>query len=378
MTDSRPDPVDLRSFVARSRAVVDASSPVTAEETCRWLVEPLLEALGWDVRDDCTTDGSVAQTRLEYVLSVDGVPAVFVAVESTDDSLAASRANGIREAMARTGVDRAIYTNGLDYLFLAGTTEDEAERLACRLPALAEYESALAYYSRPVLAERFERADRSFVARQLAVERTTLADAITDELNRVVDGADAYADEFESATDRLLTELLETVSNGTAQSGTTLTFEEASSTPDATRDSESETPSSATSQGSEGDENDKYSEDDEDGEYVVRFFNDRGSIGAIGHSSSEQALVATAEYLFERGLSGVSLPWSPDDDAPTVLNDDPIRADGTPMAAPRELSNGRSLETAGDVSTRAKRAKALAARAGLRAMLTGDWSDEAQ
>ncbi len=45
------------------------------------------------------------------------------------------------------------------------------------------------------------------------------------------------------------------------------------------------------------------------------------------------------------------------------------------MAAPTQLSNGLYLETGGEPDERAARVEALAARAGLRAMLTGDWDD---
>jgi len=90
-------------------------------------------------------------------------------------------------------------------------------------------------------------------------------------------------------------------------------------------------------------------EGDEDGEYVVRFFNDRSSIGAIGHSTSAGALVEAADYLLERGLAGVEVPWSPDEGERTVLNVDPTRADGSPMDDPERLANGLVLETAGNV-----------------------------
>jgi len=124
------------------------------------------------------------------------------------------------------------------------------------------------------------------------------------------------------------------------------------------------------------DDKSREREGDEDGEYVVRFFNDRSSIGAIGHSTSAGALVEAADYLLERGLAGVEVPWSPDEGERTVLNVDPTRADGSPMDDPERLANGLVLETAGNVDERAARVEALAARAGLRAMLTGDWETE--
>ena len=46
------------------------------------------------------------------------------------------------------------------------------------------------------------------------------------------------------------------------------------------------------------------------------------------------------------------------------------------MTAPQQLSNGLYLETAGTADDHATRVEALVARAGLRAMLTGDWERE--
>ncbi len=80
--------LDLRSFVARAATLVDSSPPTTKQETRSWLVEPFLEALSWTVRaDSCLTDRAVDDTRLEYVLTADSVPALFVAVESATESL---------------------------------------------------------------------------------------------------------------------------------------------------------------------------------------------------------------------------------------------------------------------------------------------------
>ncbi len=236
-----------------------------------------------------------------------------------------------------------------------------------------------------------------------------MADEITDRLTDAVDQGEAYADEFASATDRFLEQLLvafaedEATRLGTDADTTadvSVRFSESAIT-DGSQSSPSGAPSSNRSDSSGPEQDDGATSADtesadpdhttghsdtdattgadstaatDDGEYVVRFFNDRGSIGAIGHSTSTGALVEAAEYLLERGLASVEVPWAPDDGT-TVLNDDPVRADGSPMDDPKLLSRGLSLETAGDGDDRAARVEALAARAGLRAMLTGDWDE---
>lgn len=119
--------------------------------------------------------------------------------------------------------------------------------------------------------------------------------------------------------------------------------------------------------------------DSEDSEYVARFFADHGSIGAIGHGSSTEALVHAAEFLLERGLSGVRVPW-PDSEPETPDTDGTldlpvlVGQDGaTRLSRSRQLSNGYHLNTAGSPTDHADRVEALGARAGYRVMLTGDW-----
>ncbi|WP_408959143.1 hypothetical protein [Natrinema sp. 74] len=424
-------PLDLRSFVARVAALVDSAPPADLDETRTWLVEPFLETLGWDLADACVTDRSVDDIQLEYVPTVESVPALFVAVERYGDPLDESRANALRTAMAWTGVDRAIYTNGRQFLLCSGATDVEYRALT--VAELADADSAVAAFSRAACTRRLERHARDHVARQLAVERPAVVESIVDCLADATVQGNVYADEFESATDRFLDRLIITFADDepeTARTGGTddvaIRFDESTITDDgestgserdrtaraeldeqrtpgdgsiadptsteransadANSSTEPDAPDGADepdiddapepAAGGRDDGSDRASGSDgegDGGEYVVRFFNERGSIGAVGHSTSAGALVQAADYLLERGLAGVDVPWSPDDAESTVLNAEPTCADGSSMTQPRKLSNGLVLEVAGTVDARAARVEALAARAGLRAMLTGDW-----
>lgn len=412
--------LDLRPYVSRSRALVDATPPSTRRETRTWLVEPFLETLGWDVRgEDCRPNATVDGTAFEYVCAVDGVPALFVAVESVQAELDADRAGEVLEAMVWSGVDRAIYANGRDFLFLAGTAD--GERLRCDLRSLPAHADSIAHFARPALERHLEDDPRARTARRLALERSTLVDAIVDHLHPFADDADAL-DEFEAAAERFLDQLVVSFATNQPQvparsddvaleftDSTTVTDAAASGSPTASDGSDpaadaDDPRSSPRSSADAGDRTDgvgdpsadaspaatddanedpaaaidepRHDPDTDDGgEYVVRFFADRGSVGAIGGSSSRTALVHAAGYLLERGLASVDVPWGPDD-GPVVLNDEPTRADGSPMDAPQRLPNGYVLETAGDVATHAQRVESLAARAGFRVMLTGDWEDD--
>jgi len=390
---------DLESYVRRSRALLDATSPTTRRETRTWLVDPFLDTLGWD-RTDCRPAVSVDETTLEYVYSIDSVPALFVAVESYKKTLNRDRATAILEAMMWSGVDRAIYTNGREFLFFAGT--NAPDQFACQRSSLGDHDQPIAHYSRSKLTHHLEDDPRTHVARQLAVDRTSLVDSIVEELTTITD--DTYTDEFEVTTRRFLGQLIVSftheepisssvgdvaleftgiASSSEAAASRTDTSDEPITTTDTPVDSD---PSSDNPEQDTGDVSTTTESDTGEGatttesnnseeatsEFVVRFFADRGSVGAIGHSSAEATLVHATEYLIERGLAGVTLPWGPDD-GQTLLNDEPTRTDGSPMDSPHKLSNGWFLETAGDTESHAASVKALAERAGYRAMLTGSW-----
>lgn len=370
------DRLDLRSFVDRIRVLVDASPPTSFLETRSWLVDPLLEALGWDVHaDSCFTDTTIADARLEYVLGVDSTPALFVAVEAYPDDLDVERARRLQKAMARTGVDRTLYTNGRQLVLVDGA--DDADHLTCPLTSIADREDDLAPVSRTATSRRLEGETGELAARRIAVRRSDLEASIVDDLTAIA--GDRYDDVCRVSTERFLDHLVVSlvdsppaIDGSTSADGspaadgqeTVLEFADPS-----TVDREGDAASDPAADRSAGDA-------DEGEEYVVRFFNERGSIGAIGHAQSDAALVHAVEFLFDRGLSGLDVPFRSDDDEGTVLNDEPVCADGSPMESPRELSNGLYLDAGGDSTDRADRILALVERAGLRAMLTGAWSGQ--
>ncbi|ADD06696.1 uncharacterized protein Nmag_3144 [Natrialba magadii ATCC 43099] len=456
----------LRTFVARSRSVVESAPPAVRPATRTWFVDPFLETLGWDVHaDSCTAETTVDDTALEYVFAVDDVPALLVAVEPATETLETDRARSLLEAMTWSGIDRALYTNGRQFLFLAGTETGVGaiDRLVCSLDELVDHEESIEYFTRAAVGQRLDPTSRQAIARQFALERPQLVDEIVATLTDAT-GEAASAAALETATARFVDQLLvsfgsddglqlpadagdvhedvslqfteSTADKTTGAGGATAEDEgegrgsdtEPASASEAEPNTETEsavdpdegvdqdgpvggdgthrTAETPTSEGATDadDSADSTVDTDDDAAtdpYVVRFFNDRGSIGAIGHSQSHEALVQATEYLFERGLSGISVPWSPADvdseqsvdtehassgvdgdstnsspPSTTILNDTPHAADGTPMAKPRQLSNGLYLETAGTLDVHGTRVEALTKRAGLRAMLTGAWNDE--
>lgn len=376
----------LRAYVRRCRAVTDASPPETVAETCRWLVEPLLASLGW------SPEPADPAADVEYVCSVEGVPALLVAVEAYPDPLDAKRSDRLRAAMVRSAVDRAIYTNGADLALFPGPG---GEPTALTVDGLADHVDALEPFEKGRARRRLEANPDLRVARLLADDREELA---TEVAAALVDRAgEGHSRELRLAADRFLDRLVAALAgspddggtpggelpedSGDPSDGSGEPSGDSGGSSDGLREcsGNSGEPSGDSGEPTPADspEPDRPADDPDgerpreptgrsDGEYVVRFFADRGSIGAVGHSDSGEATVQAAEFLLERGLSGVSPPWP--DDGPILL-ESPEAGD-----APRELSNGLVLDVGRDATERGRRVVALAERAGLRAMLTGDWA----
>jgi len=118
----------------------------------------------------------------------------------------------------------------------------------------------------------------------------------------------------------------------------------------------------------------KAREEDPDEEYVVRFFNERTGVGAIGNPTPQGALAGAIEYLCqERALDNyLSLPWGVKDGR-ALLTREPTHPDGTPMEPAHELDNGYYLWTAIGSDACRSTIKDLAENLGLRVMFQGDW-----
>lgn len=377
--------------------------PSTRLET-RPLVDDLLTALGWPIYECCLFNVSLGGLGLEcdYICTHNDVPAVLVALEPATDGLSRSRTAALGTAMTRTGIDRAVYTNGHEIVLLAGTGPVETESGSLEDPHIRQ--ALLEHYTNDTLAPRLERHTRAVTGRRLALERSRLEDDIVDLLTTV--SGDPYTAELERATTRFLDSVLEAFVEPTSTSvsaeppAETVSYDEASSGAElsVTEDAPGETEGADTAAGRatsesgdavpSGDETAPETEDPvaesttADGEYVVRFFGEHGSVGAIGHSSSAGALVHAVEFLFERGLSGIRVPWPAaeregaaiDLDEPQVL----VGPDGTDAlegarGPTKTLSNGYVLNVSGDESAHRERLEALADRAGYRVMMTGDW-----
>lgn len=352
----------------RTQARLEAAPPTTAGETRAVAVEPLLAALEWDPHGDgCDRDTTVAGETLEYLFSIDETPALAVAVEPYHDPLADDRWTALTEWMDGLGLAHGLYTNGRTVRLAVGNERAEYELLE-----LTDEEGPLHQFTRSAVATQVRSDDHDRAAGRLAAEREALVDGVTEELTDA--GGEELAETFERTAEEFVDRLIGLLADREPTSG------RASGQEDVPRERPAQTDEGAEPETAdaeeEASEHDPFAvvPDEPEGEYVAKFFDGSTTIGGIGDSTSAFAFEHAVEFLLERGLSGLRLPWGPENDE-VVLNREPTLGDGDPMPAARELSNGLVLNVGGSVGDRARRLEALTSRAGLRVMLTGDWAE---
>ncbi|ELZ13602.1 hypothetical protein C479_02116 [Halovivax asiaticus JCM 14624] len=354
----------LDRYATRLDRVLSVAPPRSRRETLSWVFQPLWTHLGWDI-DAATGRGSIGQFEYDSILVVGSspsTPAVLVVAEPADQSLSAARQDKIAAGMRQSGIDRAMYSNGRRFVLFAGDGSDRVEIDHESIPTRTGQFAPLSHdavttHCRDIPTESVRR-------RRIAVSGTEIASSIESILTEEL-GSSPPVDEAS------LPALLAAIDDaGTAGgSGMESSGQVASPSP------ASESDPAAEPDGPAHDRPDSIlPASDETGEFVVRVFNDRGSIGAVAHSTSAGALVEAAAYFFERGLSGIRLPWGPDGGS-TVVHDEPVDSDGAVWDAYEQLPNGLYVNTSGSVADRRQRVEALASRAGLRVMLRGDWSN---
>ncbi|MDZ7730671.1 MAG: hypothetical protein U5K37_06760 [Natrialbaceae archaeon] len=334
---------DLETVASRTRILLETAPPADTADLRTTVVEPLLQALGWPVRGSAiASDIQLGGSSVEYVLSIDEVPALFVAVDCEIDE---DRTASLIKLVTDGSVNQGLYIDAEQVLVL-GAPEPESVPLR----ALDENEEILAACRRSGVADRLVHSDRKRAVQRISQEREALVDdistALTDRAGEAIE--ETFRRTAVAFVDRLVDVL---------QSQPVETSPPDESPPASTDGTESSPPPDDL--------------EDEDGEFVAKFFDGPTSIGAVGDSTSVGAFVSAVEYLLEGQISNVRPPWPAE--GPVILNDEPRQRSGEHMAAAREIREDVYLEAGGTVADRAERLETLAAQAGLRVMFTGDW-----
>lgn len=386
---------DLESFVTRSRRALDRSPSMATRATELRIVVPFLRTLGWDVHSrevvpEYEVEHAEGTVTVDHALCIDGTPAVFVVMAAAAEELAPEVGRRLADAMAGADVEWGIATNGRTYAFLSREGDDQ-KRVGCDLAELPDQRQLLSYYTREAAVERRDeraRAVRTEVADELEADRA----ALVDEVHRAVvpDGFDAgpVEGELRTASEQFVDGVVGALSAGdNPGAGADSSHREDAGDGDSSGTREGNDATGAAESGEDADDSDGGDADDgsdgddvdvsrgsTDTEYVVRFFNGRSSVGAVGHSTSGGAMAQAIEYLIEQHKldSRLDLPWGNGEDR-ALVNYDPVHPDGTEMAGAEQLSNGYYVDTSVSVDISRAAVEKLAEQSGLRVMFRGAW-----
>lgn len=413
-------PEELASYVERARATVAESGELGRRNTQLRLVEPFLERLGWDVRSasvEAAFGVPGADATVDYALLVDDEPAVFVDSLACDESITPADGDALLSSMAAAGVEWGILTNGRRFAFVARRETGE-DGFTCSLDDLPDRAGALERFTPDRAAEYVRgRVDRRLAAAEaLAAGRDELTAEVVDEVLAVADADGAVIDRsgLQSLTRSFVDDVVSTVapdghavapspdsrappdsgngpSTGPIEATGTMAlasesqsdgFEQEESR-SGQGESKSDEPPTTPNADRDSDHDPDHDVDGatrapmtDDGEYVVRLFDGRTSVCAIGGSSAAGTMKQAVEYLLEaRHLDAeLTLPYVPDDGDVAVLHRVPRHPNGDPMAEYVRLDAGTYLRTDGTLVERRDRIETLVEEAGLRVMFQGDWS----
>lgn len=427
---------DLDEFVSRAQSALERSPSMDASATKLRVVLPFLKTLGWDVHGpdvvpEYSVDAPDGAVTVDFALRLDGTPVAFVVADGAGSDLTPEEGKRLAAAMRAGGVEWGMATNGHAYAFLT-LDGGEARRSGCDLAALPENRAVVREFTRAAAVERREeraRERRRSAVEDLAEDRPTLVDAVRTALldasddpgpvepelatasEAFVDGVIAALDAGDhpatfaegdlpgtdgdpAATDAAADPAGEGPATGSNDAATepegerpptgsdegTTREDEANSEDETTVTSDEETAGGSDAEASAGGRREspgivnRSNEGRSDSEFVVRFFNGRSSVGAVGHSTHAGAMAQAIEYMVEqRALDNrLDLPWG-GADGRAIVNYEPVHPDGSEMDASTQLSNGYHVDTTVDVSVSRAVVEELAENSGLRVMFRGDW-----
>lgn len=388
---------DVASFVERAREALAATPEMGKRDTELRVVEPFLSTLGWDVRSPSVTAAYSAPNDVvvDYALRPDGGVGAFVATAPAAEGLSGDRLEEVLAAMRAGDVPRGAYTNGRQFVLLA-LTEGGAERVEFPLDALPDRTDALTALSHDAVASVVEGtggavADALVAAEQDAVEAVTEA-VLEVARDHCAENLDGVAADVRPLARRFLDAVVDDLATDHADSDVGASAEGLDAR-DSSADAHPEDDEDAS--GGSADEDVEETErspeggasvrslsaasgsgdGSSDGEFVLRFFEDGRSVGAVGSSTVPAAVAQGVQYLLdERGIGPrVQFPYAPGDDDRAFLHREPVHPDGSPMTAAIDL-DGLYVHTGEDVDALQTALEALAERGGLRVMFSEDWS----
>jgi hypothetical protein len=380
-SDADVDAAAVKEYVATVRSALAEAPSMSARTAELRVTQPLLDVLGWDLHGGAVVAGfDTAAGEVGFALRADGRPRALVETVAPDDGMAPADGERLLDAMRAADVDRGLLLDGHELAVLA-LRDGERDHRRVALTALPEHRDLLARFTPEALAAD----ERTAAAHALADRREALAADLTDRLLTATEGRceAPLGRAAERFLDRVIRELDPDALDGSGSaegSGAeheasddeaTEAPEEAADGDDEGSDTDAPRAAAATEGPAPTDQTAATAEPDADdeGEFVVRFFDGSHNVGAVGGSAPLSALLQACQHLQRQRavFRGLSTPWAPDEADRPVLTDE--AGDGPT----RQLPTGHHLRTDMDREEIGATMEGLAGEAGLRVMLQGDW-----
>ncbi|MFW5924152.1 MAG: hypothetical protein ACOCSP_00980 [archaeon] len=383
------DSAPLEGFVDHARSALDADPEMSTRTAELRITQPLLEALGWDVRGPEVQAGyRVEDEVVGFALGQGDDPSVLVETIAPSTSIDRTAVREFVDTMQTAEVEWGILLDGHRYCLVASVA-GSVDYVDFRIDELPENLEAISYYGRDAVVDRetTRQATRRRAAERLTKRRD---EVIADLADRLVDvTGEELRSEAVAVAERIVDEFAADLrgdrvdgSGGAGQgfdappSGGGNSGDERS--PERSAEGKTDAPAGApVVEDGNAHFGSGPARSAGDHEYVVRLFDGGTSIGAVRAASLGGVLEQTIAYLDEGRdlLRSLSMPWSPEDWDRSVIARDSTHPDGSPMGSYERLSSGHVLLTDMDESEYRDVVEALAGAVGLRVMFQGDWDD---
>lgn len=394
----------LQAYVSTAEQRVASTDSLSKRNTQLRLVQPFLTTLGWSI-DEIVAEYEISEhDSVDFALLIEDVPEVLVQTSACNHDLSEADVEALTRLLLNTGVDWGILTNGQAFVFVGLDDTGAADRREVELAALPDRVAIVKRYTRAAASRRVQQRQERFTVaeRQLDNDREvlhadltkrvlattggdvadTVDDAISDFLDGLHDTFRARAETTAEATDAWTDEGKANRKSLEQANGSTEATDHRNQQADeerkegadhrierqTNRASVDTVADLATPEISDTPDRTLLSDIERDEQFVVRFFDGRSSVGAVGHCNAATATRLAIEYLLEqRNLSGsITLPWG-ESDSQIMLGHE---LNGPSIA----LQNGWQLDTTRSLATAQETIETLAGKSGLRTMFQGNWS----
>ena len=340
------DSATLEAFVDHVHSALDADHEMSTRTAELRITQPFLEALRWDVHGPEVEAGyRVGDEVVGFALGQGETPSVFVETIAPSTAIDRTAVRQFVETMQTAGVEWGVLLDGRRYCLVA-SMDGSLDYVDFHLDELSENSEAISYYDRDAVLERetTRQASRRRAAERLATRRDEVVADVTDQLVDVV--GEELRSETAAVAQRIVDEFAADL-RGDRMEGRGETGRGLDAPPANEGKSSDERPPERPVEGQTDARAGESIAGDGDSpssgsprptgnhEYVVRFFDEGTSVGAVKAASLSGIIQQTIAYLDEGRdlLRSLSTPWSPEDWNRSVIAHDPSHPDGSPIGS---------------------------------------------